>query len=186
MQSGSVEMGTKARANVAGRGEVEFMLNVNGSPHPCKLSNKCRVTAGPTVVATASQVGDLYILDVMNETFSAHVVTLQTLHERMAHVNVQGTASMIDNNVVSGINRSSSRAQNRLDLVHSDVCGPLEVQSIGGSRYFITFVDDHSNWVVVYTMRNKSEAFAKYKLYENGLSEGHANLHSFAKWNLGP
>ena len=45
-------------------------------------------------------------------------------------------------------------------------CGPLEVQSVGGSRYFITFVDDHSNWVVVYTMRNKSEAFAKYKLYE--------------------
>ncbi|CDF77556.1 Retrovirus-related Gag-Pol polyprotein [Chondrus crispus] len=232
MQSGSVEMGTKARANVAGRGEVEFMLNVNGSPHPCKLSNvlhvpdfgysllsvsqivskglqvsfekdKCIVTAGPTVVATASQVGDLFILDVMNETFSAHVVTLQTLHERMAHVNVQGIASMIHNNVVSGINvrqsdviramnrksdnhslvcpacvfgkatrsvipkqRSSSRAQNCLDLVHSDVCGPLEVQSIGGSRYFITFVDDHSNWVVVYTMRNKSEAFAKYKLYE--------------------
>ncbi|CDF37707.1 unnamed protein product [Chondrus crispus] len=219
MQSGSVEMGTKARANVAGRGEVEFMLNVNGSPHPCKLSNvlhvpdfgysllsvsqmvskglqvsfeneKCRVTAGSTVLATASQVGDLYILDVMNETFSAHEVSLQTLHERMAHVNVQGIASMIHNNVVRGINsdnhspicpafvfgkatrsvipkqRSSSRAQNCLDLVHSDVCGPLEVQSIGGLRYFITFVDDHSNWVVVYTMRNKSEAFAKYKLYE--------------------
>ncbi|CDF39892.1 unnamed protein product [Chondrus crispus] len=200
MQSGSVEMGTKARANVAGRGEVELMLNVNGSPHPCKLSNvlhvpdfgysllsvtqmvskglqvsfeneKYRVTTGPTVVATASQVGDLYILDVMNETFSSHVVTMQTLHERMAHVNVQGIASMIHNNVVSGINvrqsdRSSSRAQNCLDLVHSDVCGPLEVQSIGGSRCFITFVDDHSNWVVVYTMRYKSEAFAKYKLYE--------------------
>ncbi|CDF39894.1 unnamed protein product [Chondrus crispus] len=171
MQSGSVEMGTKARANVAGRGEVEFMLNVNGSPHPCKLSNKYRVTTGPTVVATASQVGDLYILDVMNETFSSHVVTMQTLHERMAHVNVQGIASMIHNNVVSGINsdnhspicpacvfgkatrsvipkqRSSSRAQNCLDLVHSDVCGPLEVQSIGGSRCFITFVDDHSNWL---------------------------------------
>ena len=37
MQSGSVEMGTKAKANVAGRGEVEIMLNVNGSPHPCKI-----------------------------------------------------------------------------------------------------------------------------------------------------
>ena len=34
MQSGSVEMGTKAKANIAGRGEVEIMLNVNGSPHP--------------------------------------------------------------------------------------------------------------------------------------------------------
>ncbi|CDF32368.1 unnamed protein product [Chondrus crispus] len=207
MQSGSVEMGTKARANVAGRGEVEFMLNVNGSLHPCKLSNVLHVPDfGYSLLSVSqmvSKVGDLYILDVMNETFSAHEVSLQTLHERMAHVNVQGIASMIHNNVVRGINvrqsdvisamnpksdnhspifpafvfgkatrsvipkqRSSSRAQNCLDLVHSDVCGPLEVQSIGGSRYFITFVDDHSNWVVVYTMRNKSEAFAKYKLYE--------------------
>ncbi|CDF39891.1 unnamed protein product [Chondrus crispus] len=160
MQSGSVEMGTKARANVA----------------------------GPTVVATASQVGDLYILDVMNETFSSHVVTMQTLHERMAHVNVQGIASMIHNNVVSGINsdnhspicpacvfgkatrsvipkqRSSSRAQNCLDLVHSDVCGPLEVQSIGGSRYFITFVDDHSNWVV-------HQLTTAYTPEQNGVAE---------------
>ena len=232
MQSGSVEMGTKAKANVAGRGEVHLMLNVNGSERPCKLSNvlhvpdfgysllsvsqmvskglkvsfqngKCVVNQGPTVVATASLVGDLYMLDVTGQIASAHVVTLQTLHERLAHVNVQGIASMIRNNVVSGINvrqsdvmnalnpksdnhspicsacvfgkatrsvipkqRSSSRAQNCLDLVHSDVCGPLEVHSVGGSRYFITFVDDHSNWVVVYTMRNKSEAFAKYKLFE--------------------
>ncbi|CDF39395.1 unnamed protein product [Chondrus crispus] len=163
--------------------------------------DKCIITAGPTLVATANQVGDLYLLDVMNETLSAHVVTLQTLHERMAHVNVQGIASMIHNNVVSGINvrqsdvitaiyptsdnhsficpacvfgkatrsvipkqRSSSRAQNCLDLVHSDVCGPLEVQSVGSSRYFITFVDDHSTWVVVYTMRNKSEAKAHLEL----------------------
>ena len=62
--------------------------------------------------------------------------------------------------------QTSPRAQHRIDLVHSDVCGPLAVRSFGGSRYFITFVDEHSNWVVVYTMRNKSEAFAKYKLFE--------------------
>ncbi|CDF39897.1 unnamed protein product [Chondrus crispus] len=143
MQSGAVEMGTKARANVAGRGEVEFMLNVNGSPHPCKLSN---------------------VLHVPDFGYSLLSVSQMTLHERMAHVNVQGIASMIHNNVVSGINRSSSRAQNCLDLVHSDVCGPLEVQSIGGSRYFITFVDDHSNWVV-------HQLTTAYTPEQNGVAE---------------
>ena len=41
---------------------------------------------------------------------------------------------------------------------NSDVLGPLEVDSVGDSKYFISFIDDHSNWVVVYTMRKKSEA----------------------------
>lgn len=29
-----------------------------------------------------------------------------------------------------------------LELVHTDVCGPMNVKSVGGARYFLTFVDD--------------------------------------------
>ena len=43
--------------------------------------------------------------------------------------------------------------------------GLLQVQSIGGARYFITFIDDSSNCSVVYPMRKKSEAFHYYKLF---------------------
>ncbi|WVZ03358.1 hypothetical protein V8G54_024164 [Vigna mungo] len=35
----------------------------------------------------------------------------------------------------------------RLELVHSDVWGPTTVSSIGGKRYFVTFIDDHSRKV---------------------------------------
>lgn len=31
-----------------------------------------------------------------------------------------------------------------LDLVYSNVCGPIEGESIGGSRYFGIFIDDES------------------------------------------
>jgi hypothetical protein len=31
-----------------------------------------------------------------------------------------------------------------LELVHSDVYGPFRVQSLGGTKYFVTFVDDYS------------------------------------------
>ncbi|KAH9727035.1 Integrase catalytic domain-containing protein [Citrus sinensis] len=44
-----------------------------------------------------------------------------------------------------------------LEYVHSDVCGPTKTASIGESHYFVTFVDDFSRRVWVYTMRAKDE-----------------------------
>ena len=62
--------------------------------------------------------------------------------------------------------KKSSRVTTKpLELVHSDVCGPMSVDSIGGSRYFITFTDDYSRFVVTYTMRHKDEALDKFKDY---------------------
>ncbi|KAH9668753.1 retrovirus-related pol polyprotein from transposon TNT 1-94-like protein [Citrus sinensis] len=44
-----------------------------------------------------------------------------------------------------------------LAYVHSDVWGPTKTASIGGSHYFVNFVDDFSRRVWVYTMRAKDE-----------------------------
>ena len=52
-----------------------------------------------------------------------------------------------------------------LELIHSDVCGPMSVPSIGGSRYFISFIDNFSRYTVTYMMKKKSEALEKFKLY---------------------
>lgn len=41
--------------------------------------------------------------------------------------------------------------------MHSDVNGPVEVPSSGGSRYFVTFIDPYSKWNNLYTMMKKSE-----------------------------
>ena len=38
----------------------------------------------------------------------------------------------------------SIRKPNVLDLVYSDVCGPIDVETLGGSKYFVTFIDDAS------------------------------------------
>ena len=61
--------------------------------------------------------------------------------------------------------KSSRVTKKPLELVHSDVCGPISVESIGGSRYFITFIDDYSRFVVTYTMKRKDEALDKFKEY---------------------
>ncbi|KAL0463254.1 UNVERIFIED_CONTAM: hypothetical protein Slati_0213000 [Sesamum latifolium] len=42
----------------------------------------------------------------------------------------------------------SAIANGLLDLVHTDVCGPLSIPARGGFAYFITFTDDHSRMVM--------------------------------------
>ena len=50
-----------------------------------------------------------------------------------------------------------------LELVHTDVCGPMSTQAKGGYEYFITFTDDYSRYGYVYLMKRKSEASKKFK-----------------------
>ena len=58
------------------------------------------------------------------------------------------------------------RSTRRLQLVHSDVCGPMQTESFGGARYFVTFTDDFSRCCNVYVMKNKSDVLEKYKEFE--------------------
>ncbi|KAI4347993.1 hypothetical protein L6164_008758 [Bauhinia variegata] len=44
-----------------------------------------------------------------------------------------------------------------MDYIHSDVCGPAKTTSLGNKHYFVTFVDDFSRRVWMYTMRSKDE-----------------------------
>ena len=59
------------------------------------------------------------------------------------------------------------RAKEPLELIHSDVCGPLQVQARGAYTYFVTFTDDLSRYGYVYLMRHKSETLDKFKEFKN-------------------
>ena len=50
-------------------------------------------------------------------------------------------------------------AKERLQLIHNDICGPLEVPSLSHTVYFLTFIDDFSRKSWVYFLKNKSEVF---------------------------
>ena len=60
-----------------------------------------------------------------------------------------------------------TRVTELLGLIHTDVCGPMSTISRGGFSYFITFTDDYSRFGYVYLMKNKSEAFEKFKEFKN-------------------
>ncbi|CAL8133186.1 unnamed protein product [Prunus armeniaca] len=61
---------------------------------------------------------------------------------------------------------SSWRATTPLELVHTDICGPMKTESLSGNKYFLLFTDDCPRMSWVYFIRNKSsalECFRKFK-----------------------
>ncbi|KAL0299845.1 UNVERIFIED_CONTAM: Retrovirus-related Pol polyprotein from transposon TNT 1-94 [Sesamum angustifolium] len=59
----------------------------------------------------------------------------------------------------------STITNNLLDLIHTNVYGPLNTPARRGYSYVITFTDDHSWYGYVYLMRYKSETFGRFKEY---------------------
>ena len=46
-----------------------------------------------------------------------------------------------------------------LELIHSDVCGPMPSIALSGYEYYVTFIDDYSKNKWIYFLKNKSEVF---------------------------
>ena len=165
-------------------------------------NQKCEIRKGPKLVATGKLEGCLYTLEtkrLSSTVDSAHVASLQLWHERLAHVDRRGIAQMVRKGVVKGIQisnsdsqgdcmaciqgkahraaipavRTSARASGMLDRIHSDVCGPMEEVSIGGSRYFVSFIDEHSSWVTVYCVKQKSEVSDCFLSYQKFCERQH-------------
>lgn len=56
------------------------------------------------------------------------------------------------------------------EVTHTDVCGPMSVESIGGSRYYLTFKDVATNYRHVYFLKHKHDTYEKFKDYEKLVS----------------
>ena len=71
---------------------------------------------------------------------------------------------------------STTRATKPLELIHTDVCGPIKPNSFGKNKYFLLFIDDYSRKTWVYFLKEKSEVFENFKKFkalvekESGLS----------------
>ena len=57
------------------------------------------------------------------------------------------------------------KAQILMQLVHSDVCGPMNVRAEHGASYFITFIDDFTRCGYVYLISYKSEALRWFRKF---------------------
>lgn len=149
---------------------------------PTTIENRfCTLLSGTQVVARSQLQGLLFVLKGLKCTKHSAKELLTSLHrgrERLAHVNTQEFKQLTHQGVVYRItlklikedliredcveaisygtptpmHRASERAKYLLDVVHSDVWGPISYISLGGLKYYIVFVDDYSNWVSVFPM----------------------------------
>ncbi|GJU25787.1 putative RNA-directed DNA polymerase [Tanacetum coccineum] len=150
-----------------------------------------KVTLGSLIVARGKRESKLYMThpkiskSIVNAIDNDDMTELW--HKRLGHMSEKGMSILSKKNVLSGVHdinlkkcshclagkqtrrafksRPSFRTENILDLVHSDVCGPMKTKTLGGCSYFVTFIDDHSRKVWVYTLKTKDQVLDVFKQF---------------------
>ena len=114
------------------------------------------------------------------------IKSLKEWHCTLGHQNIQYVKEFLKNKNIEYLNteeelvceeclagkqhkitfsKSESRATQLLELVHADVCGPMETTSLGGARYFLLFKDDYSAYRQIYFLKQKSEVPNYIKIF---------------------
>lgn len=109
-------------------------------------------------------------------------VSQELWHRRLGHLNHRSMRRLEKNKVISFVQKefqpciacigakitktpfpkqSLTKTTQLLELVHTDVCGPMPIQSHSGAKYLLTIIDDFSRMSFVYFLRQKSEAAGK-------------------------
>ncbi len=120
---------------------------------------------------------------------AAEKPSLQLLHQRLGHVHEQRLATMIKTGLVEGDSRGRlqlckgcvkgkftrlpfktnpdrEKTTQVLQLVHTDLCGPMPVPSPSGKRYVLTFLDDWSRCLKIYLLATKDQVLDCFKQYK--------------------
>ena len=133
----------------------------------------------------------------------AHVATLSTRelwHNRLAHIGDAALDKLSKGKLATGIDLKESdtrsfcegcargkqtrstpkplgeiRAERKLQIIHSDVMGPVMPRSLTGKAFMITFTDDKTRMSTVAFISHKSEALEKFREYQ-AVVEGESGM----------
>jgi hypothetical protein len=163
------------------------------------------------VIAEIPHVDGLYTVTGQHEHHAAlakEKLTLGELHRVLGHVAHSVVKSAVEKGLVEGVELDSTsepefceacekgkaavkqpfpkelkcRVQTYGKLIHTDLWGPAQTVSIGGSSYYMSFTDDFSRKTHILFLKHKSEALGAFKQYEARLTRQHdakiKTLHS--------
>jgi hypothetical protein len=154
-------------------------------------SDKFVLTKNSTFVGKGYAENRMFKVNLIKENAFVYIVDSFSLwHARLGHVNYDSVNHMVqlgllpfnlydDRNkcetcvktkltrkLFPNVNRLSS---NLLELIHSDVCDLSGKITIGGKRYFITFLDYLSKYSYIFLLRTKEETLDKFKNFKAGV-----------------
>jgi transposase InsO family protein len=76
----------------------------------------------------------------------------------------------------------AKRAKERLEIVHTDLCGPMSVESLHGHNYVLLFMDDFTRKVFPYFLKTKDEVKSKFLIFK-ALVENETGLKIKVLWS---
>ena len=125
----------------------------------------------------------------------ANVITetgnIDLWHQRFGHTNFNTIFQLANSKSIKGINISSkpptspcetcvvnkqtrgkypistTKSTKPLEIIHSDVCGPMRTISSGGARYMVLFIDDYSRYTYIDFLTTKDQVFSAFVKYRH-------------------
>lgn len=143
--------------------------------HQCQISDP----SGSKLMAVP-MADKSFVVDWTKKSDIPYTVTSdesKLWHQRLGHANFRSMARMVREDLAENFINSVDhddvckvcqlgkqaklpfpsnqawRAFEKLQLVHTDVCGPLKTESLSGNRYFILFIDDFSRYCWIYFLK---------------------------------
>ncbi|GJR05475.1 retrovirus-related pol polyprotein from transposon TNT 1-94 [Tanacetum coccineum] len=166
----------------------------NGYGVNFKNDSRCVITdSRDDKIATLDMENDSYYLKLDVADASAFSVTeddSMKWHKRFGHFNYRTLQHMYTTKLVRNMPPISevdskcegcelgksrrlpfskvgvTRATHKLEIVHSDVCGPMSTTSWSGNKYFILFIDDYTRMCWVYFLSSKASVFSIFKSFK--------------------
>ena len=69
----------------------------------------------------------------------------------------------LDPPLVAFVKNANKRKTKILDLIYSDVCGPMRIKTHGDASYFVTFIYDACAKAWMYVLKSKDQIFEVFK-----------------------
>ncbi|GKU92526.1 hypothetical protein SLEP1_g6239 [Rubroshorea leprosula] len=169
-------------------------LDSEGCRYSCE-GGVFKVFKRTLVILKGKKVGGLYHLQGSTVNGTCAVSTSSSLdkdvtrlwHLRLGHMSERGMMELSKRGLLCGqkigkldfcehcvygkqcklqFGKGVHQTQGTVDYIHSDLWGPSPVASKGGAMYMLTFIDDYSSKVWVYTLKSKSDVFLTFKQWK--------------------
>ncbi|KAK2985799.1 hypothetical protein RJ640_019295 [Escallonia rubra] len=171
---GHVTVGNGYRCSIVGKGKVKIKLSNGGT----LLLNDVRHI--PELQKNLISVADWIVKAIL-----WHLVKNSG---RLGHLSESGMRILHSKNSLPGMKNiqldfcegcvygkqkrvsfrkdGKERKIERLELVHTDVCRPTTVKSLGGNFYFVSFIDEASRKTWIYAIKQKSDVYHTFKKWK--------------------
>ena len=154
-----------------------------------KFEKECCTIYRPNGIhlATGKQEENLFHLSMSNHAFVTtgppRPLLIELWHQCLGHLRLENVQKLQDNFTKICLDQTNAstvcepclarkqhwtpshqapqRAMERLELIHSDVGGPVTLTSARGARYWLTFTDDFTQGTWIYFMKEKSKSLQK-------------------------